>query len=63
MLRICQIEGQIRIYPVFDLKGLVYPNLQKLMSQIQEQGAAAELIASELPFIPGSTHYLSIRKL
>jgi hypothetical protein len=63
MLRTCQIGGQIRIYPIFDFKGLPYPNLDRLMSQIQEQGASAELIASELPFIPGSTHYLNIRKL
>jgi hypothetical protein len=63
MLRTCQKGGQIRIYPVFDLKGVIYPNLERLMSQIQEQGALAELIASELPFILGSTHYLNIQKL
>jgi hypothetical protein len=63
MLRVCQVGGQIRIYPIFDFKGLPFPNLEKLMSQIGEHGAIAELAASELPFIPGSTHYLKLSKL
>jgi hypothetical protein len=63
MLRLCQVGGQIRIYPIFDFKGLPFPNLEKLKSQIGEHGAIAELAPSELPFIPGSTHYLKISKL
>ncbi|QGQ97461.1 methylase [Paenibacillus psychroresistens] len=63
MLRVCQVGGQIRIYPIYDFKGLPFPNLQKLMNQIQEHGAIAELAPSQLPFIPGSTHYLKISKL
>jgi hypothetical protein len=63
MLRVSRAGGQIRIYPIFDFKGLPFLNLEKLMSQIGEHGAIAELAPSELPFIPGSTHYLKISKL
>jgi hypothetical protein len=63
MLRVCRAGGQIRIYPILDFKRLPYPNLERLMSQLQELGAKAELIPSKLPFIPGSTHYLNIHKL
>jgi hypothetical protein len=63
MLRVCRAGGQIRIYPIFDFKRLLYPNLERLMSQLQEHGAITELVPSELPFIPGSTHYLRIHKL
>jgi hypothetical protein len=63
MLRVCRSGGQIRIYPVFDFKGLPYPNLARLTDQLLELGAITELVPSELPFIPGSTHYLCIHKL
>jgi hypothetical protein len=63
MLRVSQAGGQIRIYPVYDLKGFPYPNLEGLMSELENQGATVQLIASELPFLPGSTHFLNIRKL
>jgi ubiquinone/menaquinone biosynthesis C-methylase UbiE len=62
MLRVCRAGGQIRIYPIYDFKGLPYSHLEGIKLQMQEQGATVELIASELPFIPGSTHYLSIQK-
>jgi hypothetical protein len=63
MLRVSKAGGQIRIYPVYDLKGFPYPNLERLMSELEYQGAAVQLVASELPFLPGSTHFLNIRKL
>ncbi len=62
MLRVSRAGGQIRIYPIYDLKGLPYPNLERLMHHLQELGATSDLIPAMLPFIPGSTHYLNILK-
>jgi hypothetical protein len=62
LLRVCRAGGQIRIYPIFNFKGSPYPSLERLMSEMQEHGAISELVPSELPFIPGSTHFLKIQK-
>jgi hypothetical protein len=62
MYRVCQAGGQIRIYPVYDLKGAPYSYLEQLINHLNELGALVELRASQLPFLPGSTHYLNIRK-
>jgi ubiquinone/menaquinone biosynthesis C-methylase UbiE len=63
MYRVCQVGGQIRIYPVYDLKGMPYSYLEQLINHMKELGALVELRASQLPFLPGSTHFLNIRKL
>jgi hypothetical protein len=62
MYRVCQAGGQIRIYPVYDLKGAPYSCLGQLINHLKELGALVELRASQLPFLPGSTHFLNIRK-
>jgi hypothetical protein len=63
MYRVCQIGGHIRIYPVYDLKGMPYSYLEQLINHTKELGAIVELRVSQLPFLPGSTHFLNIRKL
>jgi SAM-dependent methyltransferase len=63
MYRVCRIGGHIRIYPVYDLKGTPYSYLEQLINHLKEQGASVELRASQLPFLPGSTHFLNIHKL
>jgi hypothetical protein len=62
MYRVCQIGGSIRIYPVYDLKGMPYSYLMELINHMKELGALVELRASQLPFLPGSTHFLNICK-
>jgi hypothetical protein len=61
MLRICRSRGEIRIYPVYDLKGQPYSHLEQLLDELKGFGAFTQLIKSELPFLPGSTHFLSVR--
>jgi hypothetical protein len=63
MYRVCNVGGQIRIYPVYDLKGQPYSYLEHLINHMKQLGAAVELRTSQLPFLPGSTHFLNIRKL
>jgi ubiquinone/menaquinone biosynthesis C-methylase UbiE len=62
MLRVCRSRGEIRIYPVYDLKGQPYAFLEQLLAELNGSCDVSELIKSELPFLPGSTHFLSIVK-
>jgi hypothetical protein len=62
MYRVCKVGGQIRIYPVYDLKGEPYSFLEQLIDHMKQLGALVDLRASQLPFIPGSTHFLNILK-
>lgn len=63
MIRVCRPAGEIRIYPLLDLKHRPYAYLDELQSSLQKQGVRLNLLKSELRFIPASTHMLSITKL
>jgi SAM-dependent methyltransferase len=60
LMRICKPGGQIRIYPLISLNWEPYPNLEPLMDVISLNKGRVELVPSELPFIPKSSHYLKI---
>lgn len=60
LMRICRPGGQIRIYPLLSLSWEPFSGLAALMEHIEGTGARAELLSSQLPFIPGSGHLLSI---
>jgi SAM-dependent methyltransferase len=62
LLRVCRKGGQVRIYPLRSLKWVVYPHLEQLMSSLKDTGVGAELLVSELPFIPGSSVLLCLTK-
>ncbi|OXM84147.1 class I SAM-dependent methyltransferase [Paenibacillus rigui] len=62
LIRVCRPGGQVRIYPLLSLQWVRYPQLERLMQQLSQDGIRAELIASELPFIPGSTELLCLTK-
>ncbi|WP_243633254.1 class I SAM-dependent methyltransferase [Paenibacillus xerothermodurans] len=62
LLRVCRKGGQVRIYPLRSLKWELYPRLDTLIAKVRETGASAELAASKLPFIPGSSELLLIQK-
>ncbi|OBZ12943.1 class I SAM-dependent methyltransferase [Bacillus sp. FJAT-26390] len=60
LMRICKPGGQIRIYPLIALNWEPYPKLEQLMGLISQHGGRAEMLPSQLPFIPKSSHYLNI---
>ncbi len=62
LLRLCKPQGEIRMYPVMTLAWKPYPHMGEIIAFVESQSAKAELIASELPFIPDSTHLLRITK-
>ncbi|GKU79885.1 class I SAM-dependent methyltransferase [Paenibacillus sp. L3-i20] len=62
MLRVLKPNGQIRIYPLITLQFQPYDRLDELIQLISSEGGIVERRDSHLPFIPGSEHYLHIRK-
>ncbi|UUZ80012.1 hypothetical protein LJK88_34170 [Paenibacillus sp. P26] len=62
LLRVCRAGGRVRIYPVFTLRWEPYPQLEQLLEDLNSHGYETRFETSELPFIPGSTEFLSIRK-
>ncbi|MBH5318214.1 class I SAM-dependent methyltransferase [Paenibacillus sp. GSMTC-2017] len=62
MLRIIKPNGHIRIYPLTTLQFQPYERLDELIGIISEEGGIVEQKESQLPFIPGSKHYLHIQK-
>lgn len=62
LLRVCRPGGEVRVYPLLSLRWEPYPLLAELMAHLESQGAECSLRKSRLPFIPGSTDMLVLRK-
>jgi hypothetical protein len=62
LLRICQVGGQVRVYPLRTLHWDYYPHMEQLMVALEKQGFKLDLLPSKLPFIPGSSELLCITK-
>lgn len=62
LVRICRYGGEIRLYPLVTLQWEKYPHMEALKEQLNALGARTEHIKSNLPFIPGSIHFMRILK-
>jgi hypothetical protein len=62
LIRVCRIGGQVRIYPLRSLQWEYYPDMDRLLQTLEEEGIKAGLMASELPFMPGSYELLCLAK-
>lgn len=62
LLRVCRPGGEVRVYPLLDLRWNRYPELDRLILSVERTGAKADLLPSQLPFIPGSSELLRLRK-
>ncbi|MFF2481557.1 class I SAM-dependent methyltransferase [Paenibacillus sp. NPDC058071] len=60
LMRVCKPGGEVRIYPLLSLNWERYERLDELLIAIREAGGEPEICQSNLPFIPGSDHYLKI---
>jgi hypothetical protein len=62
LARVVRRGGEVRIYPLLDLKWDPYAGLGELMAFLEGHGLSPALEASSLSFIPGSHQLLVIRK-
>ncbi|MEF3302717.1 class I SAM-dependent methyltransferase [Paenibacillus sp. GYB003] len=62
LLRVCRPGGEVRVYPLLSLGWEPYPQFPELIAFVEGLGGACSLEKSGLPFIPGSTDMLRIRK-
>jgi len=62
LVRVCRPGGEIRVYPLLDLKWRLYPHMEQLLDELYKAGMRAEFIESRLPFIPGSNRLLRLQK-
>ncbi|WP_409995179.1 hypothetical protein [Brevibacillus brevis] len=62
LLRVCQPDGRIRLYPLIGLDRNPYSKLPQLKEEIQRFGHTASLQPTSFRFLVGATHYLEIRK-
>lgn len=61
MLRVAKNGGEVRIYPLVDLNWNVSPYIKDIMEWVDER-ADAYFLPSKLPFAPGSSTVLALRK-
>lgn len=62
LLRVCKPGGQIRIYPLVDLKRKPIEYLAQLISEINSKGASIELLQSNLAFMPEAEQLMCMHK-
>lgn len=62
LARVTRRGGEVRIYPLLDLKWNRYGRLEELVELLESQGLSVALEESSLAFIPGSHQLLVIRK-
>jgi SAM-dependent methyltransferase len=62
LVRVCRPGGEVRVYPIMSLRWERYPELDALMLAFEDRGFACKLEQSRLPFIPGSTEMLVMRR-
>lgn len=60
LARVCRPGGEVRVYPLLDLKWNPYPELERLLGELRGHGLTTVFTESRLPFIPGSTRLLRI---
>jgi hypothetical protein len=66
LIRICSKGGEIKLYPLLNLKAKSYSYLSKLMLTLQngrsQYEVIVELVDTPFQFLPGATQLLSIKK-
>jgi SAM-dependent methyltransferase len=62
LLRVCRKGGEVRLYPLVNFKTQPYTHMSQLLDDLSLQGYKAELVPSQLPFLPNSERLLKICK-
>lgn len=62
LYRVLAPGGELRVYPLASLRFARYGAMSEIESALSSWGAVVDELPSRLPFIPGSTHLLCVRK-
>ncbi|WP_409345703.1 methyltransferase domain-containing protein [Paenibacillus sp. MBLB4367] len=62
LARVCKPGGEVRIYPLLDLKWRPFAQLPELLDDLCRDGFTIHFYESKLPFIPKSKKFLGVRK-
>lgn len=62
LYRVVKPGGELRVYPIRSLRFAEYRSLGELIRELERIGASVDRLPSRLPFIPGSTQLLRVRK-
>jgi 16S rRNA G966 N2-methylase RsmD len=62
LLRVCEAGGEVRVYPLLNLRTERYSSMEKLVRALEEEGNQVEFLESKLPFLSNSDRLLRIRK-
>jgi len=63
LLRVCAVGGRVLIYPLKSLQWAGYPAMESLVQELEVAGHKVSFKSSQLPFIPGSSEFLEIKKI
>lgn len=62
LARVCRPGGEVRIYPLIDLKWRPFALLPELLDDLCRDGYTIHFYESDLPFIPNSRQLLGVQK-
>ncbi|GAE32188.1 class I SAM-dependent methyltransferase [Halalkalibacter hemicellulosilyticus] len=62
LIRICEIGGEIRLYPLVGFDGNVYPHMDELEQRLFELPVTIKRVKVDFQFVKGATHMLVIEK-
>ncbi|MFD0620040.1 methylase [Paenibacillus sp. GCM10027629] len=63
LIRVCAVGGSVLIYPLKSLRWAGYPAMSTMMQEFEQAGHQVSFKSSQLPFIPGSSDFLEIKKI
>jgi SAM-dependent methyltransferase len=63
LLRVTKPGGELRLYPIVNLRTQRYGQLERLINDTEALGAESRFVQASLPFLPNSTELLVLQKV
>ncbi|MCK0470949.1 class I SAM-dependent methyltransferase [Halalkalibacter sp. APA_J-10(15)] len=62
LIRICEVGGEIRLYPLLGFDGDLYPHVDELKQRLSELPVTIKQAKVDFQFVKGATHMLVLTK-
>jgi ubiquinone/menaquinone biosynthesis C-methylase UbiE len=63
LLRVTKTGGEVRLYPIVNLRTQRYGHLERLIYDMEALGAHSRFVPASLPFLPNSDEMLVLQKI